>query len=248
MPRSRADYTETDEHLVMNSVVTTPHIQVHMRLHLPAYLMPSYWTRHELTSENVATLLHNTDTLEVWLLAIATGSAEPAPSCLKLGFASSRDILIGSRAATVRKVLEKFEPILAPFQFSRLEPKQWFCFRDPLVRHFISQEKIEFLKQNLLPCFDLFNIVQTQPLFCFRNQQWIAVAVDGDVVLAACVVPLEIYERALHDDGAFNSSGHVSHKEIVNRGKLFIHTLENNTYHKHIVMLDNMLLFMPGFC
>jgi len=226
MPKLRVQFHEINDNLTLVSHAQSINSQldIHMDLCLPSYLMPSFWFRHKLTSENVATILNNALPQDVWLLALSTGSSEPAPSCVKVGFSRMEDISVGSRASAVRKIVDHFATQFESAQHPMLELSPQY--NQALVRHFLTEEHMQYVRNNLLPNFDFFNTTHIQSLFDFCGQKWISIHFDQNIILAVRASPRKDYDLSMR------------------QGRKSVVCCEGVEY---VLLEDASILFMSGF-
>lgn len=237
MPKLRVQYEEIHDNLTLqsHSHSINRQLDINMQICLPSYLMPSFWFRHRLTAEHVASILNNALPQNVWLLALGCGCAEPAPSCVKVGFSHLRDILVGSRAAAVRKIIDQFQASFAEVQGQI--PRDTFCrdnFHNNQVRHFLTEDNMAFVRNNLLPNFDYFNVTRVQSLFDFGNQKWISIQFDQNAILAVRVTPYHEYNSSLRD-------------KIDPRRSVIRCVDAKHGNQDYVLLLDEIITFMSGF-
>ena len=229
MNRVQIHFIQKYGDLVLKSTLTSS-VHVKLRLTLPSTMMPAYWKRHELSAEDVGKLLDHANTRDIWLLAIAVGAAELAPSCFKIAYSTPQDILITSKAATIRKIITKFEPSLSRHNKIQSESIPPFQLQFPMIKHYVSVHDAERLRNNMLPGFNLLHITPVSKPFEFLEQSWIALRLENDYILAMRVLQEKHYLK-------------------LQRREVYVPKicLKEQPECVYCLILDDMLIFATGY-
>lgn len=194
MKNTKVTYRETCNGLVLKSELVS-HVTVKLRLTLPSCLMPSYFQRHKLCKKDVETILGTLPPRDVWLLGIAIGAANLAPSCFRTAYSSLSDILITSKVTVRRNILNKFDHLFQINRDSVLDDSAMSRRHDPaLPKHFISQSDFTFLSHDIFPNLNIFQVIDVNRLFCYQGKTWIAISFEGDSIFALCTIDEDTYK------------------------------------------------------
>jgi hypothetical protein len=196
MKHTKVNYYEKHDGLVLKSKLIS-NITIKLRLTLPRCLMPSYFKSHKLSRKDVISILDTLPSRDVWLLGLAIGAANLAPSCFRTAYSNVNDILITSKATVIRKIVHKLEHMLTVHHESMLDDSPVSLHHVPaLPKHYIPHDDFLRLSQDILPCLNIFEVVEINRLFHYENGTWIAIAFEGVFIFALRAIELEVYNES----------------------------------------------------
>ena len=206
MKHTKVCYHEKLDGLVLKSKLVS-NITITLKLTLPRCLMPSYFVKHKLCKQDVLSILDTLPSREVWLLGLAIGAGNLAPSCFRTAYSNLQDISITSKATVIRKILNKLDYLFFLNKEPVLDNSAVSLHHVPaLPKHFIPHADFLHLSQDIFLFLNIFEIIQVNKLFHYADRTWIAIAFEGDFIFALRTVPIEIYNKSRREKyGGFST-------------------------------------------
>jgi len=176
---------------------------ISIQLHLPCFALPTYWTRYNLSQEDVLNISDHISASVYWLMAMLLG-IDVSASAVRPSFASPDTVLVSSKAIAYRKIEKILNYSFHPHP--TLEMGLASIDHVPaLPRIIVDKAQLDMLQGMLYPNLTAFETNRISTCFHHNGMQWVARACEGDAIFAQRLIPLEVFNLSGKYNGSHSS-------------------------------------------
>ena len=171
------------EHMVRTHTYThctSNQTQISFVCNIPAPLDPIYWSRHQLSMNDIHLIASHVPSQYMWLVAMMYDKV-CTWSTIQYSFSSPFDVVINGKLIALKHILSSIR--YAPTStVSRIDISSHTHFHHspPLPKYYVDIETYKFIETMLSPnlSYSTINIVDIPYCFSYKGRRWVATHID----------------------------------------------------------------------
>ncbi len=170
--------------------------KIHVKTHLPPFVLPSYWSDYQLSQKDVEVLVDRLPAQLLWLSCLVHG-IDVTAACLKPSYAKADEILISSRALAIRTLISRTgyifkskTKVLDTTSAASLE------HIPPLPTLEVHESLIPSITKLLCPHLKALEVCKVPGLFEMNNKKFLPVKLEGEAIYLQRATLYENYKNS----------------------------------------------------
>lgn len=154
---------------------------VKVRTTLPPFVLPEYWSRFQLSQEDVYELAKFIDA-RVWWLSCLVHGCEVSAACIRPSFARVDEVLVSSRLDAIRILMDMHPKVFQGSKDAVLDTTSAASRNHipPLPARDIQDSSVSEIKELLHPKLKAFEVGKVKGLYEWNNKKYLPVQMEGE--------------------------------------------------------------------